>query len=324
MEMEPHIKARFTPDVRAQVAAVVGVSVSALEDLGGFESFVFRLPEHRLVVKATWSGRRTEAQLGAELHFVNHLADHGAPVCRALPLADGALIGAVPAEGGVFRITAFAEAPGRVLRREDWTEEILRTWGETVGTLHRLSTAYPGPPPPLARPTWEAEHGAYRHILRDEPDMLACFDALLAEVAALPRTPGTFGAVHTDLHRNNLHWQDGRAMVFDFDDMLDFWFASDLAIVLYYGVLNPIWTDSRQADFERLYPMIMEGYARQHTLPDEAVATIPLFMRLREQVLRAVVLRSIPPDRRPPQQVRYLEAVTARILAGEPALGLRI
>ena len=75
-------------------------------------------------------------------------------------------------------------------------------------------------------------------------------------------------------------WHEGRPQAIDFDDMIDFWFVSDLAIVL--------------------------------------------FMSLREQVLRAVMLRSIPAAELTPAQARYLDDTGARVLAYEPALGLRI
>ena len=97
--MEPHVRALHTDTVHAAVARAVGVSPDALRSLGGFESFVYEtvVEEAPRIVKATWHGRRTTDEMGAELHFVNYLADRGAPVCRALPLADGRLIATVPA-----------------------------------------------------------------------------------------------------------------------------------------------------------------------------------------------------------------------------------
>ena len=324
--MDAATRAHFTPAAQARVAAAVGVDPDALRPLGGFESFVFetRVRGRPHIVKATWHGRRTPEEVGAELHFVNAMADGGAPVCRALPLADGALVATVPAGDGAFHVSAFAKAPGGLLPRERWTEQTFETWGAAVGQLHRLAAAYPGPPPPLARPPWEREIGAYADLCADEPALRERFQALLARIAALPRERGVFGPIHTDLHRRNVHWHEGAMYIFDFEDMVDFWFVSDLAIVLYYALINPLWQADRQADLGRIRPALLAGYAREWRLPDWSWEALPLFMALREHTLRAVILRSVPPEERGEETRAYLAACTRRILDGAPALGLSL
>jgi len=121
--MKPAVRAQYTDTVRAAVAAAVGVLPERMQDLDGFESFVHDVVvdgEPR-IVKATWGERRSAEEVGAELHFVNYLADAGAPACRALPLVGGELIESVQSEKGVFHVSCFAKAPGRVLKREEFT-----------------------------------------------------------------------------------------------------------------------------------------------------------------------------------------------------------
>ena len=324
--MEADIRALYTDDVRAGVASALGVTSDRLEDLGGFESFVHatELGGRPVIVKATWSGRRTPAEMGAEQHFVGYLADHGAPVCRFVPLASGELLASVPAGDGAFHVTAQVRAPGDVLKREEWTDEVMREWGRTVGILHRLSAGYPGPPAPLHRPTWEEEHDMFLGLLDDRPEVQRALRGLLDEIAKLPRDASVFGAMHTDLHRGNLHWHEGRPYVFDFEDMVDFWFVSDLAIVLYYGALNPVWSDDRQADFDRLKARVFEGYADEYALPQSMWDALPLFMRIREAVLVAVIVRSVPEEKWSDRQRKYLVDAPRRLANGEPALGLRV
>ncbi|MFT5687030.1 MAG: Ser/Thr protein kinase RdoA (MazF antagonist) [Myxococcota bacterium] len=303
---------------------MVGTPPEALVSLGGFESFVFKIPDRATIVKATWGERRTPGQIGAELHFVNHLADHGAPVCRALPLADGALLGTVAVEGGEFHVSAFAEAPGGVMPREEMTLAYFEQVGEAVGLLHRLSAAYRGPPQGMSRPDWRSEYAEMLAWSTDNPVIHAHFSALLDQIGGLPRPVGSFGAMHGDLHQRNIHWHDGGLSIFDFDDMLDFWFVSDLAIILYYALLQPIW-DTRQADLLRIYPALMSGYARQHTLPDGCLEeALPLFLFLREHTLRAVVRRSVPPGKGVGIWKTFVADSTERILSGQPALGLQL
>lgn len=322
--MKPDIRAKYTQSTRDEVARRVGVAPDAMKDVGGFESFVHEaeLDGRPVIVKATWSGRRTPGEMTAEQHFVGYLADHDAPVCRFVPLVNGELLDSVDAEDCAFHVTAQVKAPGVWLERGKWTDETFRAWGRAVGTLHRLAADYPGPPPGASRPTWEEEHEMFASLLAHEPPIHAAMNRLLAEIAEVPRDRTCFGAMHTDLHHGNLHWVGDSPTIFDFEDMLDFWFVSDLAIVLYYGALSPPWTDDLQADYDRMKGCLLEGYAEQHSLPQSSWDALPLFLRLREHVLRAVVIRSLSGDLSEFQK-RFLEETAVRIVDGSPALGLR-
>lgn len=321
--MQPHVRAEYTPEVRAAVAAAVGVRPDDLRDIGGFESFVHEtVVEGRpVIVKATWGGRRSPEEMGAELHFVSYLADEGAPVARPLPLADGELQRAVPSGAGPFHVTAWAKARGGSIPKDAFTPDVLHQWGALVGRLHRLSTAYPGPPPPMARPAWEAEMLSVADLLTAEPDIHSRFLQLHAEISELPRCNASFGSMHTDLHRHNILWHAGEMCVIDFEDMLEFHFVSDIAVVLYYAVMNTD-EDERQARYEEVRGPLFEGYDGEHRLPDEALASLPLFLSLREHELRAVILRSVPEPKRSPEWTAFLEESARRIRAEAPALGI--
>jgi len=63
-----------------------------------------------------------------------------------------------------------------------------------------------------------------------EPELLGPYEETVAAIRGLPRTAGAFGPMHTDLHSHNIFWVDGEPRVFDFDDMLEFWFVAGLAL----------------------------------------------------------------------------------------------
>ena len=323
--MEAAIRIEYAPAVRAAVAAAVGVRPEALRDPGGFNSFVHEalVDGHERIVKATWGGRRSREEVGAELHFVTYLADGGAPVCRPVELAGGELQRSVASANGAFHVTCWEKAAGRSLSREELTPELFRPWGALIGRLHHLGAAYPGPPPPLARPSWRAEHEALAAFVADDPEMHARFVEMLDGLEALPKRAGTSGPMHTDLHHHNLFWHEGLPRAFDFEDMLDFWFVSDLAIVLFYAVLSPCKGRTIQERYDSFERPLWEGYATEHDLPPDMRAEMPRFLALREQVLRAVMLRSTPPDQLTPGACTFLGEATQRIRDRAPALGLR-
>ena len=325
LRMEPAVRSQFTDEVHARVARAVGVEPAELAVVGGFESYVHEAVIDGMphIVRSTWHERRTPEEIGAELHFVGALADAGVPACRALPLANGELLTTVPSEAGAFHVCCFEKAPGGVLERAVWTDETFEIWGALAGQMHRVGATYGGPPAPMRRPTWQEEYAEIRAIVDDDPPFREALVGLLGRIEQLPRTPATFGPMHTDLHRHNLFWHEGTPRVFDFDDLLDFWFVADIAIILYYAVMNPIWrADDTQADYDRVKAATLRGYAREYELPEGALDTLPLFLDLREHTLHAVIIRSILPEERSESMRRYMVETKARILAGAPALGL--
>lgn len=323
--MEPAVRAQFTDAVHAGVARLVGVAPAALVSIGGFESYVHEtvVAGRPRIVRSTWHERRSQDEIGGELHFVAALADAGVPACRALPLASGELVGTVTSDTGAFHICSFEKAPGAVLGRDAWTDETFDIWGALAGRMHHVASTYVPPAPPLTRPTWEQEYAEIASIVADDPPYRSALRTALGRIEELPRSRATFGRIHTDLHRHNIFWDAGEPHVFDFDDALDFWFAHDLAIILYYAALNPIWNlGDRQADYDRAKAALLRGYAREYALPAEAFEALPLFLDLREQTLRAVIKRSLPPAERSASMQRFFEESGARIRAGRPALGL--
>jgi len=328
--MEPAVRALHNDALVAEIAEAVGVAPGELRSLGGFESFVYEttVAGAPRIVKATWHKRRTPDEIGAEIHFVNFLADGGAPVCGAVPLAGGMMVRTVPASTGAFHVYAFEKAPGAVRKPKDATDKQWIRWGALVGQMHRLSSSYEGPPPPLSRPTWQDEYASIERLVADDPVFLGRLRDTLGALRALPRDAGAFGASHTDLHSHNIFWhntlgQQSEPRVFDFDDMLEFWFISDLAIVFYYALLSPVWhDDDRQADFERMRELVMRGYETEHSLPESSHDALPLFLSLREQTLRAVILRSIPEEERGERWQTFLADASERIAKKRPALDL--
>ncbi len=315
----------WSPAVRSLVARAAGLTDEQLVDFGGFESFVFRAPHPSGpgFLKATWNGRRTPEQILAELHFVEHLADHGARVARPLPFPGGAMVVTVPGELDAFHLSWFAEVPGSCLRTDPWSISMITGWGATLGRMHRLARSYPGPPAGCARSPWDTEYAVATE--GDDPELLHASAAVVAQVAELPRSAETFGPMHGDPHHNNIHWDRGVAWVFDFDDMMDFWFVSDLAVALFYETMRAGPTHAqRLTAFRRALTPLLTGYVREHTLDEAQLGQLPLFMKLREVDLRAAVLRSVSPERRTDWHTRFLTESADRLRGGQPALGIQM
>lgn len=323
--MHPEVQARYTSEVRAAVAHAVGVAPDALQDIDAFESLVHEIAvdDSTRIVKATWSGRRSAEAVQAELDFVTYLADHGAPACRPLALRSGALLDTIPCEGGGWHVTVWEKAPGGHLLRAELQPEHFGPWGALVGRFHRLASVYRAEHGPDARPTWREELDGLAVGAHNEPDLIEHYQVLRERIAALPQDPKCFGPIHADLHHGNIHWDDDGAMhVFDFEDMIDYWFVYDLAVVLFHSVRFPDDESQEQARCDAFAPALLDGYRSEYELAPEQYEALPLFLSEREQVIRAVILRSIPPEKRSDIVARFVEEAGVRIRAGQPPLGV--
>lgn len=322
--MEPAIQARFTAEVQAAVAAAVGVDSEQVGKNLGFESFVHQVERdgQAVFVKSTWSGRRTQAQVQAEVDFVRHLADGGAPVTRPVRLADGADVVSVPAPDGAFLVSACEQAKGSRLAAGDVTEAHLAAWGRMAGTMHRLAADPKCAAWMSDRPAWEREYEDLLPFAKDER-VRQRYESLLARLRELPSDAAVYGLNHTDLHDANVHWEGLAPTAFDFEDCMGFWYASDLAIVLYYTLNRHVEQSQRQAAYVRFRSALREGYEVEHTLPEAAWETLPLFLDFRETLLWLVCERSVPHERRGEAFVKWMDGMHARIVGGIHPFDLR-
>jgi Ser/Thr protein kinase RdoA (MazF antagonist) len=91
-------------------------------------------------------------------------------------------------------------------------------------------------------------------------------------------------------YRGNLFVdQAGRITLFDFDDCHHSWYANDMAIVLFYMVVN---TEDAESVAARFMPYFLRGYRLENRLDARWLREMPHFLKLREIDLYAVIHRS--------------------------------
>lgn len=320
--MTPQVRSKLTPEVERRIVSTLGAEPSAVVAKGGFESFVYEWarPDGVAFVKATWSGRRSRPQIEAEMAFVQHLADAGIRVAPPVDLT-GERVRSVLVEGGAFHISATYAAPGQALTKQDLRAEHFEALGSVLARMHAVARDAVVQSLVPERPSWEEEHRALVPYAPDER-VAERYQSLLATLEDLHSDPDVFGLIHTDAHANNLHFEGTSPTLFDFDDCLGFWYASDLAIVLYYTLVSPRGTPAITEEYRRNLAALRRGYEREGALSEEAWNTVPHFMNLRDAVLCLIVERSVPPAL---QTGSYGEGVARRrerVARGGPAHGI--
>jgi len=132
------------------------------------------------------------------------------------------------------------------------------------------------------------------------------YQSYFEQVERLPKDRDSYGLIHFDAHEANFFIDPaGRITLFDFDDCCYNWFIYDIAIVLFYKVMGnpdiPAFTEEFMTHFLR-------GYSRENHLDPKWLKAIPIFLKMREIDLYAVIHRSFDVENlEDPWCMRYMK-----------------
>ncbi len=320
--MRKEIRDRFSEGIARE--ALERFHGDCLREMGGFESFMFRFcgSGGDLVLRLSHSSRRTRDMIHGEVLWIRYLAKNGVPVAEAVESASGELVEEIPdGSGGSFLATAFRFIDGVTPWQYGWNGDFFTGYGALIGRMHRLTRGYT--PERMLRPQWNrsALGGDIRGMIPPgQTGVLARLDQLMERTRALPVTENSYGLVHYDAHGGNMLVTDsGKIVLFDFDDCCRSWFAADIAIALFYAVVN---RPDPEAAAEEFLGAFLSGYAGENELSPRWLGTIPLFLSIRELDLYAVIHRSMDLDNLDPWCSAFMEGRRERLEAGEPFLNM--
>lgn len=152
--------------------------------------------------------------------------------------------------------------------------------------MHALTKLYAPSHPDCHRPRWSDDgFFLWADVNPDdcaEPAIVSASQKLIEQVRELPEDDDAFGLIHVDLHHGNFYVHEGRIIAFDFDDSRYDWFAHDLAVPLFYALLDKRLVDGRK-DFDRYFmERFMSGYNEEYRVDARWLDSIPLFLKMRE------------------------------------------
>ena len=139
----------------------------------------------------------------------------------------------------------------------------------------------------------------------------------MARLHALPRDEQGFGLVHQDAHGGNFHVDaDGCITLFDFDDCVYSWYIYDLAMVVFYMIVN---VDDPVSLARKFLPPFLEGYYLETDLDTVWFNHIPEFLKLREIDLYSAIHRSFDINRiEDPWVARFMAGRREKLEADQP------
>jgi amicoumacin kinase len=270
-----------------------GISNGQIRPLDAFESFIYefnRGPD-AFILRISHSLRRSENLIRGEVDWTNHLATGGVSVARAIASATGQWVEAIEdGLGGQFLATAFVKARGGS-PWELWSPELYETYGKLLGSMHALAGGYQPPHPEWKRPEWDDEIMEFvdRFLPPSETLTRAKYQLLCDHLRSLAKGDATYGLIHQDAHGSNLFVDESGAItLFDFDDCAYSWFINDIAIVLFYIVMD---ADDWPAFTRQFMTHFLRGYRQEHRLDPKWLQEMPVFLKMREMELYAVLHR---------------------------------
>ena len=294
--MDKRIREAYNDTILAEALKRYAIAQDNLHALDGFESFIYTYEKENsnYILRISHSFRRTRHAICGEVDWINYLADNAVPVCRAIPSEKDEFVEIIEADDGYFPIVSFEKAPGGPPGKDQWNADLFQEMGRVMGKMHALAKEYQPAHPSFRRSSWheETECFAEKYLPPSEQTAVEKFNALRDYLHTLRTDVDAYGLVHIDFHDGNFFVENGRIMLFDFDDCQYSWFADDIAMALFYAVPHHCVGAENLNAAKHFFQAFMEGYHHENALEDHWLKQVPYFLKRREIDLYIVIHRS--------------------------------
>ncbi|QDP39677.1 phosphotransferase enzyme family protein [Radiobacillus deserti] len=299
--------------------------------LGDFENYVFEVyqDETPYILRLTHSSHRHEEELHSEVDWLNFLFNNGLRVPKAHLSIDGNLVESlIASDGSSFHASLFSKAEGKQVRFSDpeFSKKLFFKWGQMIGSMHRVTKKYTPEPNIKKRPNWDEDDllDVGRYV--QDKVVVDKVTEFLTELNKLPKNNDNFGLIHNDIHSGNFFYNGKNVEVFDFDDSCYLWFASDIAIPLYYSILGRFPKEKykeKEAFAKTFLHAFIDGYKVENRLPADWDKNLPLFFRLRDITLYTVLHKKIMEEDRDEDVKSLIIELRERIVSGDSIVDVK-
>jgi Ser/Thr protein kinase RdoA (MazF antagonist) len=283
----PVIRSLLAPAALAEaVADAYGLVAARCQLLKATIRDVYRVDSEQgpSVLAVYQHGRRTAAEIEAEIDVLDHLSAHGVAVAPALRTRHGERLLALPAPEGNRYAVLFRFADGTHLGRSP-DVAVARRCGELVARVHALTddwlataSSARSRAPLDATLLVDRPLALVERLLSRRPGDLAelrrAVGLLRRRISALPQEPPRYGLIHGDVIPTNiLMAPDGGLTLLDFDFCGPGWRVYDVATYL--------WDAHTRGSPEDAPAAFLAGYQDIRPLVDWELAAVPLFAAVR-------------------------------------------
>lgn len=296
---------------------------------GGFENWVYEYtaPHGNVIIRLTPCVPDTPDMLSsikAEVNFIRYLHRNGAPVPKVIPSIHGKIIEKIHSSSLEYAVVATKKvqgAPATTISASQWTPSLIAALGTLMGTLHVLALSYI-PPKGVCRPSWNQDAFYYpERFIPHQSLIVEKSQSLLEHISSLPKDPLYYGLIHADINLNNLYVHNGTLTVLDFDDSRYGWFAHDIAVALFFWLMD-LHIQDRESAAQIFLDNFIAGYETVYTLDPYWLQQIPLFLDLQVMLCYTVIMAEDDLNHLNAWCQRFMEGRKSDIEEGIPFVSL--
>ncbi|KYK32326.1 MAG: phosphotransferase [Theionarchaea archaeon] len=261
-----------------------GTTQDKISHVGGFDNIVYEFERdgEPFVLRFTHSSHRTAELIKGEVDFLNYLADNDASVSRAVPSENGELVEVITLKNSYYSVVAFEKAkgvPAGKIKITEQSSDFFQELGQVIGKLHVLAKEY-NPPNDWERPQWHEDDFYYSEkYVPSQPVIVEKSKMLIDYLLSLPKDRNSYGLIHADVNLSNISVHNGKITLFDFDDSQYSWFAHDIAVALFFMIMDT-GVQEKEPFAHSFLRNFMRGYYKENSLTLFWLEHMPVFLNL--------------------------------------------
>lgn len=329
-DMELLVEKQFATGVIGKIIKRLHLDEKYIK-LGDFENYVFEVYENgqAKILRVTHSSHRSKPELESELDWIQHLHRCGIRIPEVYKSPNGNTVEEFKVGDSSFFASLFEKAAGSHVKVDDkmFNEKLFYKWGKMIGKMHRHTKNYQRSKGIVPRSQWDENDllNLNKYYTGEDVPLLDNVFPIVEKIKQLPKNKDSFGLIHTDIHHGNFFYDGNEIHVFDFDDACYQYFASDIAIPLYYATNSKHFFGTREERNQfakKFLHAFLDGYEEENRLAREWIEMIPLFLQLRDIDLYAVFNKKVAPEDRNDRVLHWMKEIRERIEQNVPIVDL--
>jgi Ser/Thr protein kinase RdoA (MazF antagonist) len=227
--------------------------------------------------------KRFDEQI-SEAEWINHIFNNGILVAQVLKSKNENLCEKIIYNGISHVAMLFTKAKGTKLKSAEWDSDLLVKIGQIIGKMHNLAEIYkPENNYCYIKDWYEQKEYKYNDLIPGEYKSIHAKCRTVYEyISSLPRSPETYGIIHSDVGKDNIFIDNSDITLIDFQDCEKHYYINDIAVFIYFAVENAMVGTDKKEYADRIIKTLLKGYRYQRDIDNFWLSQIAWFLKLRQ------------------------------------------
>lgn len=253
--------------------------------------YPFKKNEEIYLLRFCPTSEKRKDHIIAELDFIGYLRRKHYNALESVPSKTGEELVQKATPWGEYYASVFKRVRGKQISESRLDNDIVLTFGASLGQLHKLSREYT--PPKTTRWTHTDVFTWIKKTLQAVSAEELPFNELTLlknYFLTLPINHNNYGLIHYDFELDNVFYDYATksCSVIDFDDAMYHWYMMDIE-----QTLDSLKSEIAEQEFHQKKAVFLKGYRTQFSLDDNLLAMMPLFRRFANLYGYTRIVRSL-------------------------------